>query len=48
MPHPLVLNIDDEMCFEYIKNLSCLLADCLDIDISKIQINEKIKSYCKN
>ena len=48
LPHPLVLNIDDEMCFEYIKNLSCLLADCLDINISKIQINDKIKSYCKN
>ena len=48
IPHPLTLNIENEVCFEYIKNCSCLLANCLDIDISNIKIDETIKNYCKN
>lgn len=48
LPHPLTLNIENEICFEFIKNFSCLLANCLDIDISNIIIDEKIKDYCKN
>ena len=47
LPHPLIFNIENEMCFEYIKNFSCLLANCLDIDISNMNIDEKIKNYCK-
>ena len=39
MPHPLIFNIDDEKCFGFIKSLSCLLADCLCIDIQNIDLN---------
>lgn len=42
LPHPLIFNINDEMCFEFVKSFSCLLAYCLGIDISKININEYI------
>ena len=48
LPHPLTLNIENELCFGFIKNFSCLLANCLDIDISDIKIEEKITNYCKN
>ena len=48
LPHPLTLNIENGECFGYIKNFSCLLANCLDIDISNKNIDEKIKNYCKN
>ena len=48
LPHPISLNIENEDCFAFIKNFSCLLANCLDIDFSNIKIDEKIKLYCKN
>ena len=48
LPHPLILDIENDVCFEYIKNFSCLLANCLDIDLSNIKIDETIKNNCKN
>ena len=45
MPHPLELNINDTMCFRFIKFLSILLAKCLDIDIKNINIDNYIKEY---
>lgn len=42
LPHPLIFNINDEICFEFVKSFSCLLAKCLDIDINNININEYI------
>ena len=48
LPHILKFDINDENCFEYIKNFSCLLAKCLDINISNIQIDETIKNHCQN
>lgn len=44
----MTLKIENDACFEYIKNFACLLAHCLDIDISNIKIDETIKNYCKN
>ena len=48
IPHPLEFNINDNMCFEFIKSFSCLLANCLGIDISKIAIDNHIKNFCSN
>jgi ubiquitin-activating enzyme E1 len=42
LPHPLFFNINDDICFEFVKSFSCLLAKCLDIDIYNININEYI------
>ena len=44
----MVFNIDDKMCFELIKSLSYLLAHCLDMDISEINVDDCIKNYCRN
>ena len=46
LPHPLKFDINDIMCFEFIKSFSCLLAKCLGIDISNIDINNYIKNLC--
>jgi ubiquitin-activating enzyme E1 len=46
LPHPLEFDLNDNMCFEFIKSFSCLLAKCLDINISKISIDKYIKNYC--
>lgn len=46
LPHPLTFDINDEMCFEFVKSFSCLLAKCLGIDINN-NINGYIKEYCK-
>ena len=48
LPHPLEFDINNKMCFEFTKSFSCLLANCLDIDISKIQIDNHIKNFCSN
>ena len=45
LPHPLRFDINEEMCFEFIKSFACLLADCLNIDIKNIDIDEYIKKY---
>lgn len=46
LPHPLEFDINDNMCFEFTKSFACLLAQCLDIDISNININNHIKYFC--
>ena len=48
MPHPLKFDINDIMCFEFIKSFSCLLSKCLCINIENIKINDYIKEYCNN
>ena len=48
LPHPLSLNIENEDCFVFIKNFSCLLGNCPDIDMLNIKIAEIFKLYCKN
>ena len=48
LPHPLLYNINDKMCFEFVKSFSSLLAYCLDIDIKNINIKEYIKNFSKN
>ena len=46
LPHPLEFDINNIMCFEFIKSFSCLLAECLGINISKIDIDNYIKNLC--
>ena len=48
LPHPLIFDINEEMCFGFVKSFSCLLAKCLGIDINNINLNEYIKEYSKN
>ena len=48
LPHPIKFDINDIMCFEFIKSFSCLLAECLDINISKIDIDNYIKIFCSS
>ena len=48
LPHPLKFDINDIMCFEFIKSFSCLLAGCLGINISKIDIDNYIKNFCSS
>ena len=48
LPKSLKFDIDDKMCFGFIKNFFCLLSRCLNIDLSKIVVDEYIKNYCKN
>ena len=45
LPHPLIFDINEEMCFEFVKSFSILLANCLGIDISNININQYIKEF---
>ena len=47
LPHPLSYEINNEMCFEFVKSFSCLLANCLGIDNNNININEYIKEFNK-
>lgn len=47
LPHPLTFDLNDEMCFEFVKSFSCLLAKCLDIDVNNNNINEYIKEYSR-
>ena len=46
MPNPLKFDVNEEQCFGFVKSFSCLLAYCLNINISKINIDEEIKNYC--
>ena len=48
MPHPLEFDVNDNLCFEYIKSLSCLLANCLNINTKDINIDDYIKEYIKS
>ena len=48
LPHPLLFDIDEEMCFEFVKSFSNLLTKCLGIDTSDEKLNEYIKDYSKN
>lgn len=48
LPHPLAFDLKDNMCFEFIKSFTCLLARCLDINISNIPINNQIKNFCSS
>jgi len=45
LPHPLMININDNMCFEFIRSFSCLLAECLGIDIPNKDIDAFIKNF---
>ncbi len=47
LPHPLYFDINDEMCFEFVRSLSCILAKCLGIVIQNKNIDEYIKEYSK-
>ena len=47
MPHPLKLDINDDKCLGFIKSLSCLFAECLNINIKSTNIIEFIKDYIK-
>ena len=47
MPHPLQFDINEKMCFNFIKSFSNLLAECFGIDIQKINVDEYIKE-CSN
>ena len=46
LPHPLYFDINDEMCFEFVQSFSCLLAECLGIEIPNKNIKDYIKEYC--
>ena len=48
LPHPLEFDINDIMCFEFIKSFSCLLAEGLGINISNIDIDNYIKNLCSS
>ena len=48
IPHPLIFDINDNDCFEFIKSLSCLLADCFNIQTKNMNVNDYIKEYIKN
>lgn len=48
MPHILEFDGNDSSCYEFIKSLSCLLANCFNIDISIISIDDYIKEYINN
>lgn len=47
LPHPLTFDVNEEMCFEFVKSFSYLLTKCLDIDIKSIDLNEYIKELSK-
>ena len=46
IPHPLAFNINDNMCFEFIRSFSCLLIKCLGINVSNIPIDSYIRNLC--
>lgn len=48
IPHPLEFNINDDFCFEFIKCLSLLLANCFSINTNNINIDNFIKEYVQN
>ena len=48
LPHPLKLDLNNELCFQYIRSFSLLLSNCLDINIANININEYIMKNFKN
>ena len=48
IPHPLEFDANDNFCIEFIKSFSCLLANCLNIDIKNINIDDYIKEYLKS
>ena len=43
MPHPLIFDINETMCFEFIKSFSCLFAECFGFDIKNIKFEEYIR-----
>ena len=45
IPHPLEFDPNDNYCYEFIKSFSCLLANCLNIPIHNINIDDYIKKY---
>ena len=45
LPHPLIFDINEMMCFDFIKSFACLLAYCLDIDIKKIKLDDYIREF---
>jgi ubiquitin-activating enzyme E1 len=47
MPHPLIFDINEEMCFEFVKSFSILLANCLGIELKNVNVSEYIKEYSK-
>jgi len=48
LPTSLEFDIEDEMCFGFIKNFFCLLTSCLNIDLSEIDVDLYIKDYYKS
>ena len=48
LPHPLQFDINEKMCFYFIKSFSCLLAECLGIEIKNIKVDEYVREYSKN
>lgn len=48
IPHPLEFDANDSFCYEFIKSLSCLLANCFSIDTNNISIDDYIKKYINN
>ena len=48
LPHPLELDLNDNMCFEFIKSFSILLAKCLNINITNINLENHIKNLYSN
>ena len=48
LPHPLTFDINEEMCFEFVKSFSYLLIKCLGIDMKSINLDKYVKELSKN
>ena len=48
LPHPLIFDINNELCLQYIQSFCSLLCTCLDIDLNDININNYIIKYSKD
>jgi len=46
LPHPLNFDINDDMCFKFIKSFSILLAKALNIITPKTSLDDYIKKFC--
>ena len=48
LPHPLTFDINEEICFEFVKSFSYLLTKCLGIDTKKLNLNDYIRDYSRD
>ena len=48
IPHPLKFDANDNFCIGFFKSFSCLLANCLNIDIKNINIDDYINECLRS